>query len=153
MKYSFDIDGLDVKILRELQENARVKVSDISRKLGIPHPTVLLRIKQMETKGIISGYRVVLDPEKIGKPVKALIEFTSEPNADPAEIISSIEAMKNVTALYAITGPTDAIAIVNCRDIKELDKVIFEIRAIEGITSTNSKIVTRTAIERVGFPL
>jgi len=62
----FDVDDIDRKILRELQENARLTVTELAKRVGLSKTPVAARVKQMEESGLIAGYRAIISPLKLG---------------------------------------------------------------------------------------
>ena len=80
MNFNFErsLDQIGVKILHELQKNARMPFSEIGRRVGLSSPAVAERVKKMEDAGIICGYHVKVDHEKIGYPIVAFIFLTTQ---------------------------------------------------------------------------
>ena len=76
-KFKGSLDKIGVKILHELQKNARMPYSKIGRRVGLSSPAVAERVKKMEDAGIICGYHVIVDHEKIGYPIIAFIFLTT----------------------------------------------------------------------------
>lgn len=70
------LDSVDHAILRELQSDARLSYSEIGRRVHISTPTAAERIRRMERDGVITGYRVVIDPARLGWDVRALVRMT-----------------------------------------------------------------------------
>lgn len=75
-----DLDATDAAILRCLQEDARASFRTIAKEVGVSVPTVSARLQNLEQLGIVRGYRAVLDPERLGETVLALLVRT-EPGA------------------------------------------------------------------------
>ena len=73
------MDAIDRKIIRNLQENARMPIKDISAKIGLSSPAVSIRIAKLEREGIISGYGMQLNREKLGYHVTAYISVEMVP--------------------------------------------------------------------------
>ena len=71
------LDEVGLRILRELQQDARLSHSELGRRVGLSQPAVAERIQRMEEAGIIRGYHVDLDLEKIGLPITAFIRVAS----------------------------------------------------------------------------
>ena len=67
------VDEKDLKILRLLQEDAKIPAKEISRRIGSPITTVYSRIKKLEEAGVITGYRPILDAGALGRPTTAFI--------------------------------------------------------------------------------
>lgn len=72
------MDNLDKKILEELQGNGRITMTDLGKKINMTAPAVTERVRRLEEKGIISGYKAAINPEKAGKPITAFILFDTE---------------------------------------------------------------------------
>ncbi|MCH5586126.1 Lrp/AsnC family transcriptional regulator [Shimazuella sp. AN120528] len=72
------MDQIDAKIITLLQQNARISISQIGRLINMTQPAVGERVRKLEDRGIIKGYQVVLDPEKLGKQIMAYILIQTE---------------------------------------------------------------------------
>lgn len=72
----FNLDDVDWLILQELQEDARLSYSELGRRVSLSAPAVQERIRKLQESGVIKGYHVSIDLEKIGLPIKALIQMT-----------------------------------------------------------------------------
>jgi len=142
-------DKLDVKLLNELQENARISVSDLSRKLKIPHTTLYLRIKALERRGVIKDYRAQLDYEKVGKPLMAITEVAVEPAYSTKELIDRMLKIKNLVWMYSVTGDADLILFTIGVDMHEVNETIMEIRHTKGVLKT-STITVLDALKEPG---
>ena len=70
------LDAVDHAILRELQADARLSYSEIGRRVHISTPTAAERVRRMERDGVITGYRAVIDPARLGWDVRALVRMT-----------------------------------------------------------------------------
>lgn len=71
-----DLDDTDAAILRCLQRNARASLRTIAKQVGVSVPTVSVRLRNLEQLGIVRGYRVVLDPERLDQPSLSLVVKT-----------------------------------------------------------------------------
>ncbi|MDX8044987.1 Lrp/AsnC family transcriptional regulator [Gracilibacillus sp. S3-1-1] len=72
------MDEIDQSILIELQKNARISMTDLGRKIGLSTPATNERVKKLEDKEVIKGYRAIIDPEKLNKNVTAFILFDTK---------------------------------------------------------------------------
>src|SRR5688500_8671463 len=70
------LDHIDWKILKELQENARVSYAELGRKISLTTPAVIERIRKLEDAGIITAYRAEIDTAKIGLPIVAFVRMS-----------------------------------------------------------------------------
>lgn len=69
------MDEIDQHILLQLQENARISMTELGKKIGLSTPATNERVKKLEDKEVIKGYRAIIDPEKLHKNVTAFILF------------------------------------------------------------------------------
>src|SRR4051794_22977812 len=67
------IDELDLRILTELQANARVTLAELGRRVGLSAPAVAERVQRLEDTGVITGYHAEVDPRPLGFPVTVMI--------------------------------------------------------------------------------
>jgi len=95
------MDQVDRQILALLHENARMSVAEISRTIAMTQPAVAERIRKLEERGVITGYRVVLSPKKLGKDVTAFVLFKTGNCVDFQQFVSSCP---EVIELYRISG-------------------------------------------------
>ncbi|MNJ51894.1 HTH-type transcriptional regulator LrpC [compost metagenome] len=72
------MDEIDSSILIALQNNARISMTDLGKKVGLSTPAVNERVKKLEDKGIIAGYRAVINPQKMNKNITAFILFDTK---------------------------------------------------------------------------
>ena len=102
------IDGLDWQILRALQENARVSFSELGRRVGLSSPAVAERVRRLEDAGVITGYGVQLNLEKVGFPILAFIRISAI-GTNCAEIGSFAKTLPEVLECHRVTGTDSAI--------------------------------------------
>ncbi|HZG83439.1 Lrp/AsnC family transcriptional regulator [Paenibacillus sp.] len=95
------MDSVDSRILALLQANSRITMSELGRVIGMTQPAVTERVRKLEDRGVISGYRAVLSPEKLGKPIMAFILMQTNSCAD---FDAFCEQSPEVVDLYRISG-------------------------------------------------
>ncbi|RLI05295.1 AsnC family transcriptional regulator [Candidatus Bathyarchaeota archaeon] len=140
------MDEIDQKILEELLKNSRQSFREISKKVGVAVGTVLTRIKSMEKEGIIEGYTVILNHEKLGYELTAIIELTVS-KGRLLEVDREVAKRPNVCAVYDTTGLTDAIIIAKFKTREELSKFTKTLLAIPHVERTNTHLVLTTIKE------
>lgn len=122
-------------------------MASLAKRLSLSRTTVQARLERLEREGVIIGYGVRLSDEYLSSLVRAHILITIAPKA-LAQVTSSLEKMKAVTALHSVSGSFDLIAIIVAPSISELDGLIDEIGVIEGVERTLSSIILSTRIAR-----
>lgn len=145
-------DDLDRKILKELEYDARRSLRKISRRLGVSITTLSARISGMEKTGLIKGYSAIINPEAAGYDLTAIIEVLVS-KGRLLEVEKEISGMKNVSAVYDITGSTDAIIIARFRKRSEMSSFIKSLLSMRYVERTNTHVVLNVMKEdfRVEF--
>lgn len=140
------IDNLDRKILKELVSNSRSSFRQIARRCKVSIATVSSRVKKLEKTGIIKGYTIMLDHEKLGYELTAITEITVS-KGKLLEVEKEISHMPNVCGVYDVTGLTDTIVLAKFKNRKELSRFCKSLLAMEFIERTNTHIVLNTVKE------
>jgi len=140
------LDKTDVKILKLLISNARLSYRQIAKNIGVSTNTVLTRIKNLQNKGIIKYYTAILDHEKLGYDLAAIIELTIS-KGKLIEVEKQIAKSKNVMGVYDVTGASDAMVLAKFKTRKELNKLIKTILSMEFVERTNTHVILNTIKE------
>jgi len=141
-----DLDKTDEKILKNLLVDARQSARQLALNLGLSTVTVLSRIKKLEKEKLIQGYTAIIDHEKIGYSLTAIIEIIAK-NDKVMDIENEIAKFENVCGVYDITGSTDTIIIAKFKERKELSKFVKELATIPNVENTITHVVLNTAKE------
>ena len=141
-----DLNGTDIKILHDLLKDARFSSRQIAKNVGVSVGTVLSRIKKMEDEGLIKGYSVILDHEKLGYQLTVVTEITVS-KGRLVETEKEIAKIPNVCGVYDVTGLTDAIIIAKFKSREELGIFTKNILALPYIERTNTHVVITTVKE------
>lgn len=140
-----DMDKIDEKILKNLMVDARVSARQLALKLGMSTVTILSRIKKLEKEKIIKGYTALIDHEKLGYDLTAIIEVVANKNiVDIEEKLSKID---NVCAVYDITGNTDTVIIAKFKERSKLSEFVKSLSAMTNVDNTITHVVLNTTKE------
>lgn len=143
---AMELNDTDVKILKGLLEDARFSSRQIAKNVGVSVGTVLSRIKKMEDEGLIKGYSVILDHEKLGFQLTVLTEITVS-KGRLLETEQEIAKIPNVCAVYDVTGLTDAIIIAKFKNREDLGAFTKKLLALPYIERTNTHVVLTSVKE------
>ena len=141
-----ELTETDVKILKELTEDARFSSRQIAKNVGVSVGTVLSRIKKMEDEGLIKGYSVILDHEKLGFQLTVVTEI-SVSKGKLVETENEIAKIPNVCGVYDVTGSTDAIIVAKFKNREDLSNFTKKLLTLPYIERTNTHIVLTTVKE------
>lgn len=126
------MDHIDVQILELLKNNARISFSELGRTVNMTQPAVSERVKRLEEKGVITGYRAILSPERMGKGVTAFILIQAN-RCDQLTAFS--KQSSEVVEIYQISGQYNFLMKIETASMKTLEAFIYECSAY-GHTTT-----------------
>lgn len=120
------IDALNAKILKCLQQNARLSNAEIGRQVGISSPAVSERIKKMEDIGVIEGYITIVSPFEIGYQLKAIITLRAF-MGKLKPFLEKVKTYDEVINCYRITGDENIVMEVVLKNQKHLETFIDQL--------------------------
>ena len=120
------LDELNWKILKCLQENARLSNSEIGRQVGITSPAVSERIKKMEDAGIIQSYNTLVSPYEVGYQLKAIITLRAFMGM-LKPFLEKVKTYNEVINCYRITGNENFVMEVVLKNQKHLESFIDQL--------------------------
>lgn len=141
-----ELNETDKKILKNLLDDARFSSRQIAKNVGVSVGTVLSRIKRMEENGLIKGYSVILDHEKLGYELTVVTEITVS-KGRLVEMENEIAKMPGVCSVYDVTGLTDAVIIAKFKSREDLGKFTKHLLSLPYVERTNTHVVLTTVKE------
>lgn len=126
--------------------DARLSARQLGLKLGMSTVTILSRIKKLEKEKIIKGYTALIDHEKLGYTLTAVIEIIAKKDKI-IDIERELAKIENVCGVYDITGSTDTLVIAKFKSRNELSEFVKGIASIQNIENTITHVVLNTAKE------
>ncbi|WP_153733348.1 Lrp/AsnC family transcriptional regulator [Sporosarcina obsidiansis] len=115
------MDEIDQSILIALQENARMSMTELGKKVRLSTPAATERVKKLEDRGVITGYRAIIDPEKLNKRVTAFILFDTKQGELFREFCKS---HPNVVECHRIAGQFSYVVKIVAESIQCLEEFI-----------------------------
>ncbi len=128
------LDKINLAILNELQQDARLSYSELGRRVGLSTPAVTERVRRLEDAGIISGYGVRIDPASLGYGITALIEL-SVPPTRYNQVLEYAQQTAEIRECYFVTGESSFVARVVARSVQHLQELIQQM-SLFGSTKT-----------------
>ena len=142
-----NLDEIDNKILALLMDDARTPVTTIAKSVGIARTTAIARIDAMEKRSVIAGYGVKLNRDVYQPAVRAYVGITIEPRS-AASLVNMLQKMPEVETLCAVSGTVDYMLTLRCQSTGELDRLLDQIGAGEGVRQTATSIILTKRIDR-----
>ncbi|MCS5531995.1 MAG: Lrp/AsnC family transcriptional regulator [Candidatus Poseidoniales archaeon] len=137
------IDDVDRRILAVLLADARTSMRSIAEEVGVALGTVSNRVKRMEEMGVIHGYGVHIDAEKVGWTMTVLCGLRIE-KGQLMEVQRKIAEDSRVFGIYDVTGEFDSMVLARVRNRAHLDDLSKTVLSSEGIIRTVTHVVLNT---------
>ena len=147
------LDHIDFKILSILQSNGRTRLADIAEEVELSAPAVMERVKKLEVGKVIKGYQAVVDGKKVGKDITAFIGVSIGNQRDMDKFAKQMLQHHDVLECHHVTGDESFILKVKSANTGSLERLLGEIRSVEGVTRTVTKVVLSTAKESQALDL
>lgn len=137
------MDELDLRIINLLMENSKFSYRKLAQRLDVSVATVMNRVNRLEKEKIIKKYSAIIDYEKMGYDLSAIIEVRVS-RGRPIEVEKKISEHPNVSAVFDTTGHFDFMVIANFKTRQEMDKFLKKINTYDFIARTETKIILNT---------
>lgn len=136
------IDSLDVKLINMLQENARRSYTDLAKATGVTIPTVKERIRRLTELGVIEGFTVMVNPDKIKDRSRSIILLETEPGKIRS-ITETLLKMDEICEVYQTAGSFDVALKVEAGNFAKLERLISKLGNIPGVKGLKSSLIIR----------
>ncbi|WP_273541849.1 Lrp/AsnC family transcriptional regulator [Microbacterium cremeum] len=139
-------DVVDQRIVQEVSLNARATLAELSAAVGLSVSAVQTRLRRLEARGVITGYRATIDAEAVGKPLSAFIEITPLDPGQPDNAPDLLEHLAEIEACHSIAGDASYILFVRVASPRHLESLIRDIRSAASV-NTRTTVVLQTFYE------
>ncbi len=143
---------LDVRLIEALRRDARRSLRQLAEELDVSPSTVGNRLNDLLERGVITGFKPVIDYRKLGFGLVAVTKIKARGDALPA-IVEALAADPRLTHVYEITGEFDVLVIGRFRNETEMNREIKRMLGLPGIEGTNTSIVLSAAKEAADVEL
>ena len=139
-------DAVDRTIIAEISRDARATLARLSEATGLSTSAVQARLRRLESRGVITGYRALLDAEAVGKPLSAFIEIAPLDPAQPDNAPELLEHLVEIEACHSIAGSAAYMLFVRVASPRALEQLVADVRAAANV-STRTTVVLQTYYE------
>jgi Lrp/AsnC family leucine-responsive transcriptional regulator len=152
-----ELDRYDRRILEELQRDGRISNQELAERIGLSPSPCLRRVRALEESGLITGYRALLDANRLGLSLMALIHISMDRHTPErfANFEEKIAAQPEVMECLLVTGQdADYQLKVVVRDMDAFQALLLEkITRIEGVSGVHSSFVLRRVVDKTALPV
>ena len=155
MPVSADLDTIDWKILRELQDDGRITNVELARRVGISAPPSLRRVRSLEEAGFIKGYRALLDEKLLGYEVTvfAMVHLSSQAEADLIAFEEFVRRQPLVRECWMLSGEIDFILKCVAPDLKTFQAFVAELTAAPHVRNVKTSLTLRNSKDAPAVPM
>jgi len=150
---TYVLDEIDRQLLGELQSDCKRSLREIGSAVGLSAPSVMERVRKLESAGIIKGYHALLDARKVGLDISAFIGVSISSPGLLSAFEDWVDSISQVLECHHVTGGHTLLLKVKTQNTKALEQLISRIRSMEGVASTETMVVLSTHTERVEIAL
>ncbi len=136
------VDDTDMQILCYLRENARATNAEIAKKIGVSEATIRRRIKELEKKGIITGFSALINCPALENSIKGFIQIKVGPN-EVDKVAEALRTHPRVVTLYRVLGEYDLICEALFMSMKEMQDFMDNEMKAKGIESSVTYVVAK----------
>jgi DNA-binding Lrp family transcriptional regulator len=148
------LDRIDVKILAVLQSDGRTTIQDLAGNVGLTARPCLERVRRLESAGIISGYRAVIELERLSRPVTVFASIALEKHGRRNGFEKRLASIEDVVECWEVSGEFDYVARFVCVDLARYESLtasLLDKRGL-GVARIVSQIALRPVRRFAGYP-
>lgn len=150
------LDAIDCKILEVLQQDGRISNVDLATAVQLSAPQCFRRVRALEERGVVRGYRALVSPEALGLGVTAFVSLSIESSAfgRVREIEALLRDIPELLELHMMSGDADYLLKLVARDLKQLGSLLTDrLMQIEGVADVRSMVCLEELKPPSGLPI
>ena len=140
------MEPLDRRILSLLARDGRMSYTDIGKETGLSTSAAQQRVRRLEQRGVIKGYRAVLDPAQLGQLVTAFVAIKPFDPSQADDAPDRLQHIEEIISCYSVAGDPSYLLKVQVPTMSQLESLLARIRA-DGKVSTHTTTVLSTPYE------
>lgn len=148
------LDDVDRRLVLTLSRSGRRSAAALAKDLGLSRQAVTERMRSLEERGVIRGYRADVDPLALGLAIRAQLRLVLDGTATPQkekDVMRMLTAHPMVRAVSRVSGEDCFVADVICRRIEDVNALLAEIKATRAIQSSRTAFVLEQILDKKGL--
>ena len=142
-----DLDSIDLELLRVLQDDGRIAISDLAHRVHVSRANAYTRLQRLNEAGVLKGFMANIDRAKVGLGIHAMVLVSLETWPDREAIRERLRSMPEIEFAGITTGQFDLVLLARLRDVDELrDFTVERIPEIPGVRSTVTAIIMEETV-------
>lgn len=137
----YSMDSVDLQVLQSLQENGRATMKALAEQVGLSSPAMIERVRRLEERDILVGYRALVNPRAVGRSLTAMINVSLDRN-DYEAFLSKLSEQSAVEECHRVTGDQAFIVKAHVASTEDLESLIDQLQQVGAKCSTNIVLST-----------
>lgn len=148
-----DLDAIDIKILKELQQDGRITNVELAERVGISAPPCLRRVRKLEEAGIIEGYHALLNGQKLGFDLTAfcMVGLRRQSDADLKGFASRVQQWPLVREAWMVNGDSDFLLRCTAENLTKFQDFVIEVLTADEHVDTVRTMLTIRQVKQLGL--
>jgi Lrp/AsnC family leucine-responsive transcriptional regulator len=141
-----ELDDIDRILARELVTDGRATLAHLAVSAGLSVSAVQSRVRRLESRGVVTGYRATIDPEAVGNMLSAFVAITPIDPSQPDDAPHRLEHIEAIESCHSVAGEESYVLLVRVRSARALEDLLQQIRTAANVR-TRSTIILQTFYE------
>ena len=138
-----ELDDIDRILVRELVGDGRATLTHLAESAGLSVSAVQSRVRRLESRGVVTGYRARVNPEALGNMLSAFVAITPLDPSQPDDAPARLEHIEAIESCHSVAGDESYVLLVRVRSARALEDLLQQIRTAANVR-TRSTIILQT---------
>ncbi|MCP9273763.1 Lrp/AsnC family transcriptional regulator [Mycolicibacterium arenosum] len=143
MTDSDELDDIDRALARALVADGRATLAELAKSVGLSVSAVQSRVRKLESRGVVTGYRARINPEAVGHMLSAFVAITPLDPSQPDDSPARLEHIKEIESCHSVAGDESYVLLVRVPSARALEDLLQQIRTAANVR-TRSTIILQT---------
>lgn len=135
------MDAVDRALIEALQQDGRTPFAELGRLVGLSGPGAQERVRRLQERGVITGFRAVVDPAAVGLGVSALVGVYTSDGAEVDDVARRLRDVPQIEDCWYVAGDEEFVVTVRVPEIADLERAVAGIRRLRGVSRTRTTVV------------
>ena len=141
-----ELDDIDRILARALVADGRATLAQLASAAGLSVSAVQSRVRRLESRGVVTGYRARVDPEAVGNMLSAFVAISPLDPSQPDDAPSRLEHIPAIESCHSVAGDESYVLLVRVPSARALEGLLQQIRTAANVR-TRSTIILQTFYE------
>jgi Lrp/AsnC family leucine-responsive transcriptional regulator len=137
-----ELDAHDRQIVQLLSSDGRMSYTELAKHTGLSTSAAHQRVRRLEQRGVVAGYRAIIDAQAIGLPMTAFVSISPIDPSDPDDVSDRVAHLTAVEACYSVAGDHNYVLKVRVASPVALEQLLADLRASAHVTTRTTVVLS-----------